>query len=933
MEVNILQKRLKHGVCGVLVLLLAVGISACRSGAPEQDRPRPEPQNRSDDQRSDRTADASSKDGEAQKQTAEGNEERSNSAGSEQWKQRLEKAESGNATSDKADFLVQRARQKFQNGEHQTAKEEVLKALELQPSHEEAQNLYRSILIQLGQLDRDYSAGQDVLQKWDAIKEQQEHKVQLRFNEGKKAFQDGDYDKAVTKFQEVLSRIRFMPVKSAQVEQIRKKTKTFLTEAREKKKNTQEVRERQKRRAMEKMARREAFELRQDRRERIKKMLESARKFFRDEKYDKAQKVLEEAEKIDPSIKEIKELKRIAWRMNHRKKDERIARRSKKEFRQVVRDIREAMIPQSKIVKYPDDEAWKKISSREPRGVRKREEERKECEQEILNTLKNTPVSFQFTEAKLPTVIDFFASRTGVNIAIDRRNITKPSAITVDLEVDPAIPAREALKIIFSVTNLDFVFRNCVMFVTKEDVKKKPVFEIYEIKDLSLRIKNFPGDKLNLGPNVDAEGGGAGGAGGAGGGGGGLGGGAGFGGGGGGGQQQGKAAFSADNLVKLIERVVEPQSWGKQGNSVRAQGGLLFVKNSSEVHDKVLRLLENIREATGIIVTVETRFLEVRTTLLDQLGVEFTNLQNAPPLPEFSAASSTASSPDFVTQNTVTGPGGNQTQVATSGIFKPNNNPDRAFSARTSHAFGQLTGRAFESLNNLNTLIDSQGANLQVSIINDISVSAVINAVKKDSRSREIKAPKLTLFNTQRGNVSIKRQISFVRDVDPSTTTGNVTADPEPGIVNDNAFILDVKPVVSADRRYVTLELRPTIADLIQPITAPSSQLVTLVGVGGVGSQNAVIELPQIEVKRVRTTVALPDGGTLLIGGLTSVTDVNRESKVPVLGRLPVVGVLGSKNQEIEDHFQLLILVRAHITIMEEVERRRFSTSVNLSQE
>jgi general secretion pathway protein D len=40
----------------------------------------------------------------------------------------------------------------------------------------------------------------------------------------------------------------------------------------------------------------------------------------------------------------------------------------------------------------------------------------------------------------------------------------------------------------------------------------------------------------------------------------------------------------------------------------------------------------------------------------------------------------------------------------------------------------------------------------------------------------------------------------------------------------------------------------------------------------------------------VRTDVLVPDGGTALLGSITSGSDNRREAGVPVLGRLPVAG-------------------------------------------
>lgn len=74
---------------------------------------------------------------------------------------------------------------------------------------------------------------------------------------------------------------------------------------------------------------------------------------------------------------------------------------------------------------------------------------------------------------------------------------------------------------------------------------------------------------------------------------------------------------------------------------------------------------------------------------------------------------------------------------------------------------------------------------------------------------------------------------------------------------------------------------------------------VNLVGSQQVGSQTTftsasgqVIEVPVIAYRTARTVVYLEPGQTLLIGGLTSQRDRELESRVPILGDIPLLGLL-----------------------------------------
>ena len=80
------------------------------------------------------------------------------------------------------------------------------------------------------------------------------------------------------------------------------------------------------------------------------------------------------------------------------------------------------------------------------------------------------------------------------------------------------------------------------------------------------------------------------------------------------------------------------------------------------------------------------------------------------------------------------------------------------------------------------------------------------------------------------------------------------------------------------------------------------------------------VRLPQTEIAKVQTRVSVPDGGTLLLGGQKVTADIERETGVPVLSKLPGIGRLFDSRSKIKDHKILLILVRPTIILQEETD-------------
>ncbi|MDF1665700.1 MAG: hypothetical protein P1V97_28330, partial [Planctomycetota bacterium] len=131
--------------------------------------------------------------------------------------------------------------------------------------------------------------------------------------------------------------------------------------------------------------------------------------------------------------------------------------------------------------------------------------------------------------------------------------------------------------------------------------------------------------------------------------------------------------------------------------------------------------------------------------------------------------------------------------------------------------------------------------------------------------------------------------------------------------------ILDVRPTVSYDRKYVTMELRPTIAQQ----TGTRSSIVTLAG----GNTSIPIELPTIVVQKIRTSVTVPDGGSVMIGGMKNLQSQYNETSVPLLGRVPILKNFFRRQGSAALKSSQVVLIKAKITILRELEEETFGQS------
>ncbi|HIE28167.1 TPA: hypothetical protein EYP66_12845 [Candidatus Poribacteria bacterium] len=69
-------------------------------------------------------------------------------------------------------------------------------------------------------------------------------------------------------------------------------------------------------------------------------------------------------------------------------------------------------------------------------------------------------------------------------------------------------------------------------------------------------------------------------------------------------------------------------------------------------------------------------------------------------------------------------------------------------------------------------------------------------------------------------------------------------------------------------------------------------------------------EQSQISQRTVETTIRVKDGGMIVIGGLIQNKEITHESKVPVLGDIPLMGRLFSKSNKTENQSELVIIIK-----------------------
>jgi type II secretory pathway component GspD/PulD (secretin) len=104
----------------------------------------------------------------------------------------------------------------------------------------------------------------------------------------------------------------------------------------------------------------------------------------------------------------------------------------------------------------------------------------------------------------------------------------------------------------------------------------------------------------------------------------------------------------------------------------------------------------------------------------------------------------------------------------------------------------------------------------------------------------------------------------------------------------------------------VTMEVKAVVTDenKIMLVVTPEQSVNTGISLGGV---------PIIDTRKASTTLLMDDGQVAMLGGLRRQDTQIIKKKVPLLGDLPLIGLLFSNNQKVVENSELLVLLSPHI--------------------
>jgi len=158
-------------------------------------------------------------------------------------------------------------------------------------------------------------------------------------------------------------------------------------------------------------------------------------------------------------------------------------------------------------------------------------------------------------------------------------------------------------------------------------------------------------------------------------------------------------------------------------------------------------------------------------------------------------------------------------------------------------------------------------------------LKVLLEALATQTNAKTLASPKVLVINGQEAKIQIGQQLGFrVTTTTETSTLQNVN-------FLDVGVILKVTPRITSDNQVLML-VHPEVSK---------------------GQVNPLTGLPESDTTTVESSVMLPDGQGMVIGGLIQEKDTEMQQKIPVLGDLWLIGRLFQR-QEIKKERQEIVI-------------------------
>lgn len=826
-----------------------------------------------------------------------------------------------------AEKLYEKALQEFRLGNYLTAKENVELALSYSPYFEKAQRLLVEVQAALGEHPGEIETIKEFLERrFKILAEQTKIEINNHIDKAKTQINEKKYKDAIRTLDLVEEKIKMIPYDIGLGSELQL-VKSMREEAKRLEEEQKVISAKKQRMAATRLAFEEERKRRKKRKEQIEKLFNEAIQNYKLQNFEKTIELCEQVLEIEPLHKDAEKLIETSKSKILEQFKEKVSKELREEKDKFEMDIKKSEVgfAEDEILRYPKKKKWKEIEKRSE-DIKKIEVplEKRSLKAEELERILERPIKIEFppeegTCSDTPTFgcfVKHILPQKLDNIPID----ISQSAIADGLPdkefnyvSNGTVPAGMILKQILlnfkaGGKEYDYFIRGEMVEIDEKTSLKNLVLKIYDISSILAGKLFFTPPPLKLDPSQTAD------------------------------LTDDEARYIydpigeepppttgtfAEGLINLIKSSIAPGTWDANGTFIYiakeslksklptlidkdkgaqakikepVSGSLMYVKHTPEVHEQIQKFLDNLMALNSLLVSIEARIISVDDNFLEDVGIDLRgNTDKVLGIVARDGSLEDATPPLNVAPKNLTS-GFNQVKGVTSVI------------GRTQYpGFEDFGGR----------IKDTGGLGIQIVNIGDLSISAVLRAVRKKERAVQIQATRVLAHNDEQVYIKVTRKFSYIQKYNP----GGGGIGLEPVLVNlETGLLLLVRPTISMDRKYITLELKPMITRMegspreidVNPAAATRDK------------PGAPVQLPITSEQRTYTTAKIPDNGSVLIAGLRDIFDTKFKEETPIVSKIPIVGALFKRKGKTKEKHNLIILITAQIVDIKEIESKKF---------
>jgi len=192
-------------------------------------------------------------------------------------------------------------------------------------------------------------------------------------------------------------------------------------------------------------------------------------------------------------------------------------------------------------------------------------------------------------------------------------------------------------------------------------------------------------------------------------------------------------------------------------------------------------------------------------------------------------------------------------------------------------------------------LTPNSGANGFYQIMSS-DFQATLRAIAASGNAQILSRPSILARDGQLAKIVVGQEVPLPTSVSYATS-GSSTIPIVNVTYTDVGIILNVTPFIGANG---------LVEMIVQPQTSAVSTTQSQTIAPGVSA-------PYLDLRSADTVVVTPDSQPVVIGGLISNTKASSESKVPLLGDIPILGNLFKSKAKSDDKTELLMFLTPHI--------------------